>query len=298
MDHAFPDGAVVVGVDGTGKARHALAWAGEEAARRALPIHVLYAFSPRISARSYELLPTAELIAAGERITATAAAELRAAHPEVDVTAEVQLDEPAVALVDASERASMSVLGARGLGTVLGRLLGSVSQKVAAHAAGPVVVVREGATRSGGPVVVGVDPEHDAPEPLEFAFTHAAAHGVGVRIVHAAHRERPRADLADGRVHDLLAEAERHGLEAARELGARWAQRHPEVPVETRTVVGRPVDELVREAADASLLVVGARGHHGLAGVRLGSVARGVLHEAPLVAVVRRRDGNRETMTG
>jgi nucleotide-binding universal stress UspA family protein len=290
MEQAFPDGAAVVGVDGTGKARHALAWAGEEAVRRRFPVHVLYAFSPRISARSYELLPTADLIAAGERITAAAVAELRAAHSGLEVTAEVQLDEPAVALVEASRRAAMTVLGARGLGTVAGRLLGSVSQKVAAHAAGPVVVVREGTTRTDGPVVVGVDPEHDAPEPLEFAFAHAAAHGVGVRMVHAAHRERHRADLADARVQDLLDQAQREGLAAARDLGARWARRHPGVPVQTRTVVGRPVDELVREAADASLLVVGARGSRGLAGVRLGSVARGVLHEAPLVAVVHRRE--------
>lgn len=288
MDEVFPDGAVVVGVDGTGTAGHALMWAGEEAAGRRLPVHVLYAFSPRISARSYELLPTAELVAAGEKITATAEAELRAACPGVAVTTEVQLDEPAVALVESSRRASMTVLGARGLGRVSGRLLGSVSQKVAAHAAGPVVVVREGAARTDGPVVVGVDPEHDAAVPLELAFAHAAAHGVGVRIVHAAH-ERRHAALADPRLQDLLGEAERLGPEAARELGARWAASHPEVPVEIRTLMGRPVDELVREAADGSLLVVGARGHHGLAGVRLGSVARGVLHEAPLVAIARRR---------
>ena len=50
---------------------------------------------------------------------------------------------------------------------------------------------------------------------------------------------------------------------------------------------GHPVHALAEEAVGASLVVVGSRGPGGLAGVRLGSVSLGVLHEVPVVAVAR-----------
>jgi nucleotide-binding universal stress UspA family protein len=293
MPPTVPDGAVVVGVDGTGKAERALVWAGNEAARRAAPVHILYAFPWITSARAYELMPAGDVVEAGEKITGTARTEVLAAHPELAVTTEVLLEEPAVALVDASERASVVVMGARGLGPVASRLLGSVSQKVAAHAHGPVVIVREGAQKIDGPVVAGVDPAQDFPEVLDFAFSQAAARGVGVRLVHAAPRDTVRPEFADPKVQEFLDLEAEHTARLVGDLAGRWAERYPGVPVEVRTVAGPAVEVLAGEAPTASLVVVGARGRRGLAGLRLGSVARGVLHEAPVVAVVRPRGGTR-----
>ena len=284
MTATFPDGAVVVGVDGTGKAERALVWAGNEAARRRAPVHILYAFPWLSSARGYEVMPAADVIAAGERITTAARNEVRAAHPEVPVTTEVLLEEPAVALVHASERASFVVLGARGLGRIAGRLLDSVSQKVAGHAHSPVVVVREEARKIDGPVVVGVDPETDATGVLEFAFTAAASRGFGVVAVHADPREHIRPEFRDAGVQRFLASMSEADARAVEKMVARCSERHPEVPVEVRRVAGHPVDALAREADRACMLVVGSRGRRGQG---LGSVSRGVLHEAPVVAVVR-----------
>lgn len=46
-----------------------------------------------------------------------------------------------------------------------------------------------------------------------------------------------------------------------------------------------PIEALTQESTDASLLVVGTGGS-GFARLRLGSVSRAVLREAPVVAVV------------
>ena len=61
--------------------------------------------------------------------------------------------------------------------------------------------------------------------------------------------------------------------------------------VKARTAIlrGDPVDEIVAyaDAIEAHLIVVGSRGHGAIAGALLGSVSRGVLHEAhrPVVIV-------------
>jgi nucleotide-binding universal stress UspA family protein len=189
--------------------------------------------------------------------------------------------------VDASEQASVVVVGARGLGRIAGRVLGSVSQKVAAHAHSPVVVVRDLAAVPDGPVVVGVDPDHVEPDVLRFGFAQAEHRGVGLRIVHADARPELRPETRDARVEVLLdSVAEERATEVQR-VAEEWSQNHPDVPVDVRIVRRHPVEALAEAAATASLLVVGGRTPGGLPGFHLGSVSRGVLHEAPVVAVVR-----------
>ncbi|WP_127127935.1 universal stress protein [Georgenia sp. SYP-B2076] len=82
---------------------------------------------------------------------------MRTRHSELDVTSDVRAGRVASELIKASLDAALMVVGARGHGTLAGKLLGSVSQQVVAHAHGPVVVVRGSAPIDAGPVVVGVD---------------------------------------------------------------------------------------------------------------------------------------------
>src|SRR5699024_8696549 len=66
------------------------------------------------------------------------------------------------ALVDVSERVHLMIVGARGRGGFLGRVLGSVSMALPAHAKCPTIVVPAEAESADGPVVVGVDGSHHA----------------------------------------------------------------------------------------------------------------------------------------
>jgi nucleotide-binding universal stress UspA family protein len=281
---AAPEGAVTVGVDGSEKDGLAVDWAADEAERRGSPLHVMYAFPWLTSAREHGARATPDVARMGGKITGAAASRARARHHDLEVTTAVVMEDAAPALVTASERASMVVLGARGLGRIAGRLLGSVSQKVAAHAHSPVVVVRH--VPPEGPVVVGVDRPADSVDALQFAFAQAVRRGVGVRVVHAEGYERPRQEYLDPRVDAMLEEAaEAHVREVRRDV-EEWARRYSSVEVEVRQEQQHPVEALTAAAAEGCLVVVGSRDRGGLPAVRLGSVSRGVLHEAPVVAVV------------
>ena len=59
----------------------------------------------------------------------------------------------------------------------------------------------------------------------------------------------------------------------------------------TRQVLaGTPRSALLAAAADAQMLVVGARGRDGLDEMSLGSIAQAVLHYAPCPVAVVHRD--------
>lgn len=86
--------------------------------------------------------------------------------------------------------------------------------------------------------------------------------------------------------YDPVADA-RHVLDEAVQA-ARAA--HPEVEIRSSVTQGRAAAALVEASRDASLLVVGSRGHGGFAGMLLGSVSQHCVTNArcPVVVV---RDG-------
>jgi nucleotide-binding universal stress UspA family protein len=70
-----------------------------------------------------------------------AVSEATAGHPSVRVEARVAEGPAAEALISASHRASLLVVGSRGHGGFVGLLLGSVSQQCVTHAPCPVMVM-------------------------------------------------------------------------------------------------------------------------------------------------------------
>jgi nucleotide-binding universal stress UspA family protein len=144
--------AVVVGVDGSDGAAHALRWALDEARLRGAQLRVIHAwFLPLIlsapSDETFGIPPPASSLeevrtALAREAERVLAASLRGTgSDDVQVVGEVVEGKPAHVLTDAAADADLLVVGSRGLGGFTGLLLGSVSQQCAHHARCPLVVV-------------------------------------------------------------------------------------------------------------------------------------------------------------
>jgi nucleotide-binding universal stress UspA family protein len=279
-------GAVVVGFDASGRSRRAVDWAAGEAQRREVPLQVVCAIEWPVMVEGVPPMTEDDLLAPLHRAVEEELGRVRQGRAVVTASGAAVIGNPAVVLVEASRQASLVVVGARGRGPFTGALLGSVSQKVAAHAHGPVVVVHgETPAELSGPVVVGVDPADPSRDVLRYAFDEARRRGVGVIVVSAAEHGRTRYSYSP-RVSEFFAQQAEEDHEALRRVAEEIAREHG-VEVEVRRLAGDPVDAILGIAGADSLVVVGSRGHRGLAGLLLGSVSRGVLHRAPVVAVVR-----------
>lgn len=135
---------IVVGIDGSDTARHALRWAAEEARLRQAQLEVVHAWHiPYVGGYPYTA-------AAFDPATFenAARATLDAALDGIDTTG---LTQPVVrtltsggaasAMLEAAKGAGLVVMGSRGLGGFSSLVLGSVSHQVVHHASCPVVIV-------------------------------------------------------------------------------------------------------------------------------------------------------------
>jgi nucleotide-binding universal stress UspA family protein len=67
-----------------------------------------------------------------------------------------------------------------------------------------------------------------------------------------------------------------------------WTAKYPQVDVTREAIPVHPVRLLADTSQNAALVVVGARGHGGFAGLQLGSVSQSVLHYARCPVAVAR----------
>jgi nucleotide-binding universal stress UspA family protein len=291
------DAAIVVGVDGSPHSLRALDWAAREAVVGQRPLRIVHAFLwPAMNdllGRLASGQPDAGPRRAAERILSVAADRARRVASTVDISTHMATDVPAAALIEASRDAGLVVVGQRGLGGFTGLLVGSVGVLAAAHAACPVIVVRDSDPDEAGPaageVVVGVDGSELSSLAVGFAFSHAALHRLGVLAVHvyAFPAFIPSGDPLTAAAYDVDDLRDEHARLLVEAL-AGYRDNYPDVPVRHKVVYGRPAAVLVAESAGAALTVVGSRGRGGFAGLLLGSTSQSVLHHATgPVAIVR-----------
>jgi nucleotide-binding universal stress UspA family protein len=144
----------------------------------------------------------------------------------------------------------------------------------------------------GGTIVVGVDGTDPARTALRWALAEARIRGAKVLAVHVwsyaaamppadgldpvmpvampevnESIERDAAGLLDTELHAVAGEAEG-------------------VVVEKRVVAGVPAEALAEVAKGSALLVLGTKGHGGLAGFLKGSVSQSVAHHPPCPLVL------------
>jgi nucleotide-binding universal stress UspA family protein len=293
---------IVAGVDGSPSSLGAARYAAGLAARRAAPLDCVCAYLPPL----YGYPPMGGVdpsVLVDERarkeldtMLAGVARGLREAYPELgEVIVRQVPGGAAAALIELSREASVTVVGSRGVGGFADLLLGSTSSQVAAHAHGPVVVVRPPVADDGkpgdvrpdeGPVLVGVDGSAEAAAALKFAAEEALSRRTPLVLLHAYWTA----------LHPVTHDPDHEGVAAARKLLEEAADqvRHgwPELEVQTRDVHTTGVEQTMIDASrEAGLTVVGCRGRGGFAGALLGSVSRALTHHAfGPVAVVHQHD--------
>jgi nucleotide-binding universal stress UspA family protein len=136
-------------------------------------------------------------------------------------------------------------------------------------------------------IVVGVDESDGAQAALRWAVREAHLRGVTLAAVSAwsfpVPLGFPYAEIQGVASVDFHARAE---ATLATAVEKALADEGVHVPVESRVVMSHPVAALTKAAEGADLLVVGARGRGGFAGLLLGSVSRACAEHATCPVVI------------
>lgn len=177
--NTVPTDSVVVGLDRSSGSAVAMDWAAEEARLRGVPLRIAHSWND--SGRD---LPAECLLSSpeparreAEAFLDQAAADARTRYPGLNVDTVLLPEDPVEGLIHLAEHAGLLVVGRRGLNSLLAVLLGSVSQRLAAHSPVPVVVVPQRRLPSAAPGAVVVGVAHGVPAPVPLAFREAAICG-------------------------------------------------------------------------------------------------------------------------
>jgi nucleotide-binding universal stress UspA family protein len=202
---------------------------------------------------------------------------------------------PGSAIVDeaAAMDADLVVVGSRGHGRISTMLLGSTAAEVVDHASCPVLVVRG---EQLAPIAFADDgsPSARHAEAVFSRWPILAGHRVTVLTV--AEVAVPVAAGFTPGLYDQVLESYTRSADAARaEVRAEAdseARRLADAGYDASPIAleGDPATEIVRYATEQAVgtIVMGTRGHTGLARLILGSTARNVLMHAPCSILVVR----------
>ncbi|WP_165555637.1 universal stress protein [Kribbella pittospori] len=246
---------IVVGIDGSHAAEVAISWATTEAASQKVQLQLVHAVSAGLSA--------------SRAVVDDAVAQVRRLEPAIEVEARLEYGAPSTALVMASGQAQLVVIGSRGLGVMVGALVGATGLDLTANARCPLVVVRPDlAGDSGTRVVIGYDGSSASESALDFGLDYARRRDLPVRVIAAQPAGTELHRITDTELQDAVHRRGGHDAELIQ-------------------ITGHPAEHLLQLSADARLIVLGARGRGGFSGMLIGSISQTVLQHAPCpVAVI------------
>jgi nucleotide-binding universal stress UspA family protein len=227
--------------------------------------------------------------------TALDAAERDIARPGRRVERILLRGRPASEIIDEARafEPDLIVVGSRGHGPIQAMLLGSVSAEIVDHAPCPVLVVRDAPLRA---LVLAEDGSDSARSAADVLEAWPAFRGLPVTVLSVAETRLPTAaGMTPGLYDEVLtsyAESVDEAVRRAQALAATTAERLNKAGFAARSAYreGDAAHEIVEYAKvhETGLVVVGTRGHTGLARLLLGSVARNVLLHAPCSVLVVR----------
>jgi nucleotide-binding universal stress UspA family protein len=267
------DAPIVVGYDGKPDSLAALTWAVKTASLRGQAVVATTIVDPRETPRGVAW-PESYWEDIEDK-----AREAFAQWPGVPATIERRVGHLVPRLLESARAGSMLVVGSKGHSVVGEMILGSVSQSAARHATVPVVVFRSPQNPGSGRIVVGADGSESSTRALEFACQMAQLTGDKVILLRAW---SPTTVVVDRYGH-LPPASDVTFADAESALGrivdsARAA--HPAVPIEGEICSGAAERGLIDASSNASMVVVGSRGHTAVGEALLGSVSKAVLKKA------------------
>src|SRR5439155_15896103 len=118
-----------------------------------------------------------------------AVAIVAAVHPGLDCETVVREGDAARLLIEMSRTADLVVVGTHRMGRLRGFVLGSVSQRVAAHAACPVVTISGPVDHEREPILLGASATGGGLAALRFACEEARRRGVPVHAIRSVTTE-------------------------------------------------------------------------------------------------------------
>jgi nucleotide-binding universal stress UspA family protein len=222
----------------------------------------------------------------GRRVLEQAAAFLPPGTGPVATRLEIGSPSDVIPSVAEAERAHLVVLGARGLGAVKELLLGSVSNRVLAHAACPVLVVKK-PLRSLKRILLAVQGPDDAEPIVQWLSKRPFLKPAEVTVLTVLPFTQPvwptAAMIPESLRKEMVARAQSFVDGVASKLDAKLYRAAGDV------VQGAPAPEIIRAALRdrVDLIVVGSRGRTGVRHI-LGSVSHAVVHRAPCSVLVVR----------
>jgi nucleotide-binding universal stress UspA family protein len=139
------------------------------------------------------------------------------------------------------------------------------------------------------PVVVGVDGSEESLRAVEWAALEARRHSAPLRIV-SAPALVPRMHAPSASSEEIACALRGIAAQALDAAITRSEEVAPGLPLTTGLLSGPPALAVAESGADASMIVVGARGAGGFAAMVLGSVSRYIASRAPCPVVVVREE--------
>ena len=203
------------------------------------------------------------------------------------VTKLLQVGSPAEQIVAAAQscHADLVVMGARGMGPVKERLLGSVSHRVLSMAPCAKFVLH-GSLRQLKHILLPLQGPSDAEAALRFLAKKPFQEPVNVNLLAVLPPTRPPWPVDDSAAEKLEAQALRHAKDFVEDVAA--TLRTQGYTTRSASVLGSPLTMILHEAEKlgVDLIMVGSRARQGVTRFVLGSVSHAVLHRAPCQVLV------------
>lgn len=203
------------------------------------------------------------------------------------VTKHLEIGSPADRIVDyaATHQIDVVLVGARGLGPIKERFMGSVSHRVLTFAPCATLILPS-FMKTLKQVLLPLQGSQDAERAVLFLRRKPFREPANITILTVLPQTTPPWPV------DALAakQLEREALRSAETFTETVAAQLTQLghTVQRKAVLGAPVEAILREAKtlNPDLLMMGSRGRHGITRMVLGSVSHAVLHQAPYPLLV------------